>query len=105
MRRRSMILAALAIVVVLAGQQAAPAARLPGGESAPAVGAKSAKAQANCPSPVPGQVVACAGRFWKDGNPVLLHGFVASGISGKEDMDDADYALIQSWHMNVVRMH
>jgi Cellulase (glycosyl hydrolase family 5) len=104
MKRRSAILLALALVAVLAGQEAAPAAKPTARRSAQVGGAVSAKPDADCSSPLSGQVVACAGRFWKDGSPITLHGFRASGISGKEDMDDADYTLIQSWHMNVVRM-
>ena len=52
----------------------------------------------------PGHIVACAGRFWQDGEPVLLHGLNTSGVGQLIDMTDEDYAQIQAWHMNVVRL-
>lgn len=67
------------------------------------VGPSSSPA-ADCPSPAPGQIVACGGGFWQDGNPVLLHGLNTGGIGQDLDMTDEDYAQIAAWHMNVVRM-
>jgi cellulase (glycosyl hydrolase family 5) len=57
-----------------------------------------------CSSPTPGQIVACHGGFWQDGEEILLHGINVSGIAQDDDMTRRDYERIAALHMNVVRM-
>jgi hypothetical protein len=57
-----------------------------------------------CDSPTPGQVIACQGQFWQDGQPILLHGVETIGLKGDDPMTDEDWAKVASWHMNEARI-
>jgi aryl-phospho-beta-D-glucosidase BglC (GH1 family) len=54
------------------------------------------------PATATGQITASGGQFWLGSSPILLHGLDASPIV--PDMVDSDFALIQSWHMNFLRL-
>lgn len=57
----------------------------------------------NTPTPATGQVVARDDRFWIGTTPVLLRGVDAAPIQNA-DMKDSDYAMLEGWHMNFIRM-
>jgi len=86
------------------GDRGAPRQKLEGTGGGFKSGSASTRTAADCSSPQPHQVVACAGQFWMDGSPLLLHGVQTSGIKISPPMSDANYAQVASWHMNEARM-
>jgi hypothetical protein len=81
----------VASLAAFSGPGAAPGSRLDDGAFSLAANAR------------PGQVVARDGRFWRDGNPVVLHGYKFI-IWPTDSNADATIARAASWGINSMRV-